>query len=247
MLFSQKFEVLMRILNLILLIYISQMLSSCVPALFVASASTTMASAKDRSFGDTVDDITIATKIRKGFASNGFKKLYTKIGIEVVQGRVLLTGSVESEGDIIKAVEISWSIFGVREVINEIKIVNDDKFRPGQYAKDTWITSRISTSLFFRRDIKFANYTVITNDNVVYLFGIARTEEELQKVTKIASEVSGVKKVVSHVHLREEPARKIQRPEDLLKKDDDIDDDFNEDSDKPEGDKEEIIDDGFKY
>lgn len=234
-------EVLMRLTNLIIIILFSYNLSSCMPVAFTAIASTTIASAKDRSFGDTIDDLTIATKIKKEFISKGFKKLYARVYVEVVQGRVLLTGSVETEEDIIKSVEIAWSIYGVREVINEIKITDDaHKFNTTRYAKDSWITTRINSSIFFKKDIKFANYTAVTHDGVVYLFGIARTENELQSVTKIASEISGVKKVVSHVHLREEMSRKFQNPEEIISKDNynnEFDDEFEYNNDEK----------GFKY
>jgi hypothetical protein len=42
----------------------------------------------------------------------------------------------------------------------------------------------------------------VTN-NVVYLFGIARSEEELTTVAEMAASVSGVEKVISHVTVRE--------------------------------------------
>lgn len=180
-------------------------LTACLPTIFTAATATTLSSAKDRTFGDTVDDNIISTKLKKEFIARGFKKLYTKITAEVVQHRVLLTGEVESDDDIVSAVDIAWSIAGVKEVINELKISEDsNKFDTVQYAKDSWISSRIKTSIFFNRSIKFVNYTVVTQKNIVYLFGIARSEEELQNVTKIASEVAGVEKVVSHMHLREE-------------------------------------------
>ena len=44
-------------------------------------------------------------------------------------------------------------------------------------------------------------YSLTIND-IVYLFGIARSEEELEKVASIASNISGVQKVVSHVKVQ---------------------------------------------
>ena len=211
----------MKKTTILALLACSVNLSSCLPVLFTAAASTTVASAKDRSFGATVDDISISTKIKKEFLSRGFKKLYTKINTEVIQSRVLLTGSVESDDDIISAVDIAWSVYGVKEVINELKVSEDsNKFDTIQYGKDTWITSRIKASTFFKRSIKFINYTIVTSKNIVYLFGIARTEEELQQVIDIASKVSGVEKVVSYVHLREEPLNKEMDKTDMLKEED---------------------------
>lgn len=208
---------------ILLLIILSTSLSGCLPTLFTAATASTFASAKDRTIGDTVDDFTISTRLKKEFMLRGFKKLYTKIDAEVVQGRILLTGEVESDEDIISAVDICWSISGVKEVINELKISEDsNKFDAIQFAKDSWITSRIKASTFFNRSIKFVNYTIITQKNVVYLFGIARTDDELSEVTKIASEVSGVEKVVSYVHMREESAPKIENTNDFNSTDDTI-------------------------
>jgi hypothetical protein len=65
------------------------------------------------------------------------------------------------------------------------------------------ITSQIKSKTFIDRSIKFVNYTVVTFNDVVYLFGIARSEEELQKVATIASNINGVEKVVSHVKVNE--------------------------------------------
>lgn len=206
----------MRKTSLIFLLSASTLVSSCMPVVFLGAGATTVASAKDRSFGNTIDDIKIAAKLKKEFISKGFKKLYTKINVQVVQSRVLLTGDVESDDDIMSAVEIAWSIYGVREVLNELKLnENSNKFDTAQFSKDTWITSRIKSSTFFNRTIKFINYTIVTQKNIVYLFGIARSEEELQKVIDIASKVAGVEKVISHVTIREETARKLENTDEL--------------------------------
>ena len=109
-----------------------------------------------------------------------------------------------SEEDIIKAVQIAWDQPGVVEVVNELKVdKNSGRFDVVQYARDSMITSQIKSKTFLDRDIKFVNYTVITLNDIVYLFGIARSEEELQKVATIASNVRGVQKVVSHVRIGE--------------------------------------------
>lgn len=200
----------MKNLDKLALIFCFISITGCLPVVFTAASSATIASSKDQSVGDTVDDVAISAKIKKEFIKQGFKSLYTKIDIEVVQRRVMLTGEVESDEDIIKAVDISWSVGNVKEVINELKVSeNSNKFDTAQYAKDAWITSRIKTSTFFNRSIKFVNYTIVTSHNIVYLFGIARTQEELEQVSKLASEVPGVEKVVSYVHLKEESAPKI--------------------------------------
>ncbi|MCC2646821.1 MAG: hypothetical protein K0R02_886 [Rickettsiaceae bacterium] len=177
-------------------------LSGCYPVVFAAATTTGVALSKDRSFGEAIDDTTIWTKIKKELVSKGFKELYAKVDVKVDEGRVLLTGFVEHEEDALKAVEICWEQKGVKEVVNELQVDPENaKINPIRYAKDTWFTSQIKGKVFIDKSIKYVNYTIITFDSVVYLFGIARSQEELEKVANIAAQVKGVDRVVSHVKI----------------------------------------------
>jgi osmotically-inducible protein OsmY len=189
--------------NITILILSIFLLSGCLPTIFAGAASSTLEFAKDRPAGDTLTDVRISTAIKGTFIKNNFRNLYSKIKIEVVQGRVFYTGDIEKEEDAITAVQIAWNQEGVSEVINELKVdKNSNKFNIVQYTRDALITSQIKSKTLMNREIKFVNYTVITINDVVYLFGIARSEEELEKVANIASNISGVQKVVSHVKVQ---------------------------------------------
>ncbi len=191
----------MRIL-VVILAMIS--VSGCMPAIFTTAAGTTVAVAKDRTVGSTFDDVKISAGIKKSFLTQGFRDLYTKINVEVADGRVLYTGTVGTDEDVMKAVDIAWAQNGVTEVVNELQV--DEKsnyFDAAQYARDAWITSRIKTTTIMQRDIKFVNYTIITMKNVVYIFGVARTQEELDKVANIAAEVRGVERVAVRARVKE--------------------------------------------
>jgi osmotically-inducible protein OsmY len=181
------------------------MLSGCLPAVFTAATGTTLALAKDRQIGESIDDAKISARIKASFIKNNFRELYTKINIEVVQGRVLYTGTVDKEEDITHAIQIAWDQPGVKEVINELKVdESSNHFDLVQYTKDTMITTQIKSKMLLHRDIKLVNYTIVTLNNIVYLFGIARSEEELEKVSDIAAKVHGVEKVVCHAKVSEQ-------------------------------------------
>ncbi|XVN43406.1 MAG: BON domain-containing protein [Candidatus Rickettsia vulgarisii] len=190
--------------NTIAIIILSFSLTSCMPAIFTVAAGSTIAVAKDRSLGETIDDVKISGKIQTAFMKDNFKKLYTKIKVEVTQRRVLLTGIVSDEEEALKAVEIVWDVQGVQEVVNELILdKNSDQFDLAQYTKDSLITAQIKARTFANRDIKFVNYTIVTVRDVVYIFGIARSEEELERVSSIASEIRGVKRVICHAAIKE--------------------------------------------
>lgn len=190
--------------TVIFIMVLSLILTGCLPVVFTAATGSAVVAAKDQPITESIDDAKISASISTTFMRNNFKQLYTKIKIEVNAGRVLMTGGVDNNDDILKAVEIVWSVQGVKEVINELTVdKNSDRFDLVQYTKDSMITSQIKAKIFLDRSVKSVNYTIITINDVVYIFGTARSLEELEKVTNIASQVSGVIKVVSHARIIE--------------------------------------------
>lgn len=189
-------------LRILVFIVLSFALSGCLPAIFTAATTTGIAASKDQPLSGTLNDSRISAGIKATLIKNNFRELGAKIKVEVSQGRVLLTGNIQKEQDALKAVEIAWNQRDVKEVINELKISkNSNHFDLAQYTKDSMITTQIRAKNLVRKDIKFANYTVLTVNNIVYLFGIARSEEELEEFANIASKIKGVEKVVCYAKI----------------------------------------------
>lgn len=186
-------------------------LNSCVPAVIGGAAVGGKVMLQDKTVGEAISDNTIWTKIRAGFLREKIDSLLGTINIEVSEGRVLLTGSIDQSQDIIKILKLVWEQDGVKEVINEIKIKDKkDGSSAFDYAKDTWTTTQIKTKLLFTSDIRSANFTVETIDGVVYLFGIAKSEDELGVVKDIASSVSNAKQIVSYIRVRKNIESRIE-------------------------------------
>jgi osmotically-inducible protein OsmY len=175
------------------------------PVIFTGAAGSTLTLAKDRKANEALTDIKIASYIKSDLIKKNFRELYAKVNVDVVLGRVLLTGTVDKEEDALTVVQVAWEQKGVNEVINELKAdKNSNYFNLVQYTKDSLITSQIKSRTFLNRDIKFINFTVVTVNNVVYLFGISRSEDELKQVAEIAANVNGVTKVISHVQIKQD-------------------------------------------
>lgn len=207
-------------------------LSGCVPLLVGTGAAVGgKMVAQDKTVGESISDTTIWTKIRASLMKNNVDGLIGSINVKVIEGRVLLTGSVNTQEDIIKVLKIVWDQDGVKDVINELKIIPTEE-RPGAmtYTKDSWITTQVKTKLLLASNVKSSNYGVETIDGVVYLFGTAKNEEEALDAKDIASNVSDVKQVVSYVRVRKAfkasdsgAARQQAKRKGL---EDDLDDDF---------------------
>jgi osmotically-inducible protein OsmY len=84
---------------------------------FVACASTS----KQESTGQYIDDSVITTKVKSQLAADDFLNSF-QIGVETYKSTVQLSGFVDSQKAIDKAVEISQSVKGVKSVKNDLLI-----------------------------------------------------------------------------------------------------------------------------
>jgi osmotically-inducible protein OsmY len=91
-------------------------------------------------------------------------------------------------------------------VLNEVGV--RDRTSLKDYATDTWITTQLKARLLRDTGVSAINYTVETVNGVVYLLGIAQSQEELDRVTGHARNIKSVTKVVSHVVLKDDPKRR---------------------------------------
>lgn len=180
--------------------------SACAPMLLGAVATTGVVAAQDRSVGNAIDDFGVQTNLsQRLYASSDTK--YRNLGLEVVEGRVLMTGRVATQEDRIEAARLAWSTPGVAEVINEVEISDETTslIRP----RDMWISTQLRTRLMTDADVRQLNYHIETLHGTVYLFGIAQDEAELERAISHADTIRGVDLVISHVRLRDTlpPAR----------------------------------------
>ena len=84
-------------------------------ATLVACASTS----NRESTGEYVDDSVITTKVKALLAGDDFLKSF-QIGVETYKGEVQLSGFVDSQSTVNKAVEITRSVKGVRTIKNNL-------------------------------------------------------------------------------------------------------------------------------
>lgn len=165
-------------------------------------AGTTLS--KEKTVGSSIDDRNIWTKIKAGLLEHNkeIKGVLTDISVEVSEGRVLLTGTVDTAENRLLILKIVWQQAGVREVINEIKLSGEtNQAGLKQYGSDAWITTQVKSKMFVNNHVRSINYSVETIDSTVYILGIARSEEELEAIRDIVNNVKGVNKFVSYIRV----------------------------------------------
>ena len=154
----------------------------------------------DRTLGTVVDDATIKINISSNLLSSS-TDLFVNVNTNVIEGRVLLTGIVDTQEIRIEAVRKVWEIEGVREVINEIEIGNKTTIK--EYANDLWITTQVKGMAAKTIGLRSLSYNFETIKGKVYIAGITSRPEQLDQILEVTKTVKGVKEIVNYVIIKE--------------------------------------------
>ena len=155
--------------------------------------------AEDRSFADSTADAQTKLDINKRLIQED-AKLFVDVNTVVYEGRVLLTGKVETEAAHDTADRLVQQVPGVKEVINEIQVTKDQTFGSG--LNDVAIEVKIKAQLVATKDVKSINYRWRSVAGIVYLIGSAQNSEELSSVIEVIRRIEGVKRVVNYARVR---------------------------------------------
>ena len=157
-----------------------------------------------RTVGMQIDD-TIMQKNLIARLSLTEKKYFITIQVEVLDGRIFVTGKVDEPEEKIKITKLAWETKGVRSVKNALEIKGKSNFK--KTAKDILITTQLRTAMIISKKIKTSNYTLETINKNIYIFGIAMDEDEKKEVVKEANKIYDVNKVIPVIYLVSELSR----------------------------------------
>ena len=151
-----------------------------------------------RSVGTQIDDSIMQKNLSTRMVLLD-KKFLISVKSKVLDGRIFLTGKVDNPEEKLKLTKLAWETDGVRSVRNDIRIKENFNFK--QSAKDLLITSQLRTVLILEKDIKASNYQIDTYKKKIYIYGIAITPAEKDRVIAEATEILDVEDVVASILL----------------------------------------------
>ena len=191
-----------KLINISFIFLLLILLSGCAGTASKGVFGTGVSVALDpRSIGTQIDDSIMQKNIIARLALN--EKFYLlSIKVKVLDGRIFITGKVNSVEDKFKITKLAWEIKGARSVKNDLQI--KEKFNFKQTAKDILITSQLRAAIISSKKIKAVNYNIDTYKKKIYVYGIAQNEEERAEVIKEAKEILDVEDVIASIFLVED-------------------------------------------
>jgi osmotically-inducible protein OsmY len=183
--------------KLILVILLGVIFSSCAGVSSKGIFGTGVSIAFDpRTVGTQMDDSIMQKNLAARILVKD-KKYLLSVKSKVLDGRIFLTGKVDSPEEKLLLTKLAW----------EIKIKEEFNFK--RSAKDILITSQLRTAMIVNKNIKATNYQIDTYKKKIYVYGIALTTEEKDLVISEAKEILDVEDVIASIILVED--LRIQR------------------------------------
>jgi osmotically-inducible protein OsmY len=174
-------------------------LGACTPVVVGVGVTAGVAAAQERGLEGAAADTKIRLQINRLWLEES-TSLYSRISLQVQEGRVLLTGQVPGPETRVTAVRLAWQAEGVAEVINEIEL--GDKSSLLDAARDEWIAAQLRARLLGDRAIASINYSIETVNGSVYLIGVARDQAELDRALGHARNIRYVRRVLNYMRLK---------------------------------------------
>ena len=183
----------------IFLLFIFVILTGCVGYSSTGVLGTGVSIALDpRTLGTQIDDSVMQQNLRAKIVTLDSSNLLS-VKAKVLDGRIFITGKVNSVEEKLKITKLAWEIKGARSVKNDLHI--KEKFNFKRAAKDVLITSQLRAALISSKKIKSVNYNIDTYKKKVYVYGIAASDEEKKEVIKEAKGFLDVEGVVTSIFL----------------------------------------------
>ena len=188
----------MRIKKIIILLTLI-VITGCVGYSSTGVLGTGVSIALDpRSLGTQIDDSLMQQNLRARLISAD-KSYIISVKTKILDGRIFLTGKVNSVEDKLKITKLAWEIKGARSVKNDLQIKEEFDFK--RSAKDLLITSQLRAALIGSKKIKAVNYNIDTYKKKIYIYGIAQNQAERDEVTKEAKQILDVEDVITSIFL----------------------------------------------
>lgn len=157
----------------------------------------TVRASDERNYGEIIDDVSVATAVK----SKLLWSRYTDgmdIEVESRAGLVTLKGSTDSDASKELAARLASNTHGVHAVDNQLRVNSagsTDVEELGQQISDSWITTKVISSMLYSSNVSGRDISVTTTAGIVTLSGTLSSGAERELAIELARSIRGVKEV----------------------------------------------------
>jgi hyperosmotically inducible protein len=157
-----------------------------------AAASTTV--------GTQIDDTVVTTKVKSALLADADIKSFD-LKVETRKGVVQLSGFVDNQAQVDRAIATTGGVEGVSSVQNNISL-KDGKATIGNTLDDGIITAKVKSALLEDPSVKSFDIAVATRKGEVQLSGFVDNQAQIDQAMAVARKVDGVTSVGNEMSIK---------------------------------------------
>lgn len=158
-----------------------------------------VAPAAKTTVGTDIDDGTVTTKVKSALLADADVKSFD-IKVETRKGEVQLSGFVDNQVQMDRAIAVAKGVEGVKSVDNKMSLKTDTTV--GEKIDDGVITTKVKAALLGDSGVKSSDISVVTSDGSVQLSGFVNDQTQIDRATEVARGVEGVKNIVNEMSIK---------------------------------------------
>ena len=183
-------------MNTLAILMVLPLAMGCAPAVLGgAAAGGYKVATSERSVGTQYDDAAITTKINTAYVQDEILRA-RKIDVDTVDGVVTLSGVLDTQDKVDRAVQLAQKTEGVQKVNNNLTV---GEMTAGESIDDTVLGSKIKAKLIAEPDVRSLNIDVDVSRGVVTLTGKTGTQELKDRIIQLARETEGAVKIIDNI------------------------------------------------
>ena len=183
------------------LCFLSVVLLSVLPVM-MAGGDALAASQVSTSIGTKIDDTVVTTKVKSALLDDPSVKIFD-IKVATRKGVVQLSGFVDNQFQIDRAIEAALAVEGVSKVQNNINLKSGKATTVGTVVDDSVITTQVKAALLANPNVKSMDITVVTRKGRVQLSGFVNSQSQITQALAVAQQVVGVKTVSNEMSVKQ--------------------------------------------
>ena len=173
-------------------------------ALLIAGCSKSdvepQAAAAKTTVGTEIDDTVVTTKVKSALLADADIKSFD-LKVETRKGVVQLSGFVDSQAQVERAIAATRAVAGVMSVENGVTLKTGTA-TVGNAVDDGIVTSKVKSALLADPSIKSFDIAVVTRKGEVQLSGFVDNQTQIDLAVALAGKVEGVSRVGNEMSVK---------------------------------------------
>lgn len=150
--------------------------------------------------GTDIDDSVITSSVKSALLADADIKSFD-FKLETRKGEVLLSGFVDNQSQVDRAIAVARTVPGVKNVQNNV-VLKGAPTTVGKKVDAGIITSKVKAALLGDPSVKSIDIAVVTRDDEVLLTGFVDSQTQIDRAMEVARGIEGVRMVRNEMSIK---------------------------------------------